>query len=379
MSGPIFERLQRPSTAGWPTMRVDLKGIHKVRRKLADGSHRIHYYAWRGGPRLDGAPHSPEFLASFSAAHALRKKPTGDNIRTLIADFQASAPYLALSVRTRGDYDGYLSVIEAEFGEMPLAAMSDPRVRGIFLRWRDKRASNPRAADYGMTVLARLLAWGKDRGAIGSNPCERPGRVYRVNRSEAVWSDADIDRFNAVASVPLKNALLLALWTGQRQGDLLRLSWTAYDGKHLRLRQSKSGVVVHIPVAKVLAHQLRAMRRRRVATTILTNSRGQPWTESGFRASWRTASQKAKIVGLRFHDLRGSAVSRLAQAGATVPEIAAITGHSLSGVTNMVDRYLNRSAELAGNGMAKLEKNGTHTKTVNRPVNRPRSQFDGGS
>jgi hypothetical protein len=35
--------------------------------------------------------------------------------------------------------------------------------------------------------------------------------------------------------------LLLALWTGQRQGDLLRLPWSAYDGEHVRLRQSKTG------------------------------------------------------------------------------------------------------------------------------------------
>lgn len=45
----------------------------------------------------------------------------------------------------------------------------------------------------------------------------------------------------AVASEELKLALVLALWTGQRQGDLLRLPWSLYDGTHIRLRQSKTG------------------------------------------------------------------------------------------------------------------------------------------
>jgi integrase len=68
------------------------------------------------------------------------------------------------------------------------------------------------------------------------------------------------------------------------------------------------------------------------ATTILVNTHGQPWTSDGFRTSWGKLCDKAGIDGLTFHDLRGSAVLRLAQAGATVPEIATFTGHSLKDV-----------------------------------------------
>ena len=50
----------------------------------------------------------------------------------------------------------------------------------------------------------------------------------------------------------LQLALLLALWTGQRQGDLLRLPWSAYDGSYIRLRQSKTGARVVIPVGAPL-------------------------------------------------------------------------------------------------------------------------------
>ena len=52
----------------------------------------------------------------------------------------------------------------------------------------------------------------------------------------------------AVTLAPLR----LALWTGQRQGDLLRLPWSAYDGITVRLRQSKTGRRVAIRVGEPL-------------------------------------------------------------------------------------------------------------------------------
>ena len=89
---------------------------------------------------------------------------------------------------------------------------------------------------------------------------------------------------------------------------------------------------------------------------MLTNAKGLPWTSDGFRTSWARLCAKAKIDGLTFHDLRGSAVVRLALAGATVPEIATFTGHSLKDVEAILDaHYLGRDAHLAENAVRKLE------------------------
>jgi hypothetical protein len=58
---------------------------------------------------------------------------------------------------------------------------------------------------------------------------------------------------------------------------------------------------------------------------------------------------------LHFHDLRGTAVTRLALAGCTVPQIAAITGHSLRDVEEILDtHYLGGKAELAEAAIIKL-------------------------
>jgi integrase len=98
-----------------------------------------------------------------------------------------------------------------------------------------------------------------------------------------------------------------------------------------------------------------ALQEKRGAVTILTNSRGQPWTEDGFRTSWGKAFAKAGLGDLHFHDLRGTAVTRLALSGCTVPEIAAITGHSMDTVQQILDaHYLGGRVELAESAIEKL-------------------------
>ena len=42
-----------------------LKGLHRVRKRLADGTERTHYYAWRGGPRIESDYGSDEFRIEF--------------------------------------------------------------------------------------------------------------------------------------------------------------------------------------------------------------------------------------------------------------------------------------------------------------------------
>src|SRR5277367_1478705 len=100
------------------------------------------------------------------------------------------------------------------------------------------RPSSARCQSALSTTIARVLSVARDRGKITVNVCERGGRLYESDRSETVWTAEDIRTFCGVASVELQAALLLALWTGQRQGDLLRLTWNDYDGTYIRMRQS---------------------------------------------------------------------------------------------------------------------------------------------
>jgi hypothetical protein len=60
-----------------------------------------------------------------------------------------------------------------------------------------------------------------------------------ADRKDKIWAEQDIAAVLSVASTEIQLALILALWSGQRQGDLLRLPWSAYESPYIRLRQSK--------------------------------------------------------------------------------------------------------------------------------------------
>jgi integrase len=336
-------------------MRINAKGLHWSVVTLADGTTKTYWYAWRGGPRLTGEPGSPEFIASYNAACATKVPAPEGRMLSLTQAYQRSQDFLGLRERTRADYIKQIAKIEQRFGDAPNKALADPRTRGVFLDWRDELAlQSKRQADYTWQVLARVLAWAKDRGKITVNPCERGGRVYHGTRADFVWGVEDEAAFLEHAPAQLHLPLLLALWTGQRQGDLLRLPWSAYDGSTIRLKQSKTGVRVVIPVGVPLKAALDAAPRR--SPIILTSKSGKPWTASGFRASWRIGCDAAAITEVTFNDLRGTAVTRLALVGCSEAEIATITGHSLRNVRSILDKhYLHRNIELARSAINKLE------------------------
>src|SRR5262249_31422834 len=161
-----------------------------------------------------------------------------------------------------------------------LSALTDRRTRGVFLAWRDRVAatSGRRQADYAWAVLARVLSWALDRGLVDANPCTNAGRLHSGSRRENIWSTSDEAAFLKCAPAHLPLPLLLALWTGQRQGDLLRLPWSAYDGARICLRQSKTGTRVIIPVGAPLKTALDEAAKSKKSPIILTNSDGKPWT-----------------------------------------------------------------------------------------------------
>ena len=336
---------------------MKLKGIHRVQSRLASGALATYWYAWRGGPRLSGQPGSHEFLKDYAAAIA--KKPAGRHEGTIIAilnKYQASSDWLKLADRTRSDYVKMIGKIEGMFGDFPLGGLSDRRARAEFLEWRDAEAlKSKRQSDYLFSVFARALSWAKGRGLIDDNPLEKIGRTYQADRTEKVWTLEDEEAFLKKAPPHMHLAFMLAIWTGQRQGDLLKLTWTAFDGSTIKLRQGKTGARVTIPVGAPLKAALASAKRSGVL--ILTTKAGASWTADGFRVSWRKACQKAGVENLTFHDIRGTTVTRLALSGATTMEIATITGHSIKDVEGILDaHYLYRDPALARSAMAKLER-----------------------
>ncbi len=356
-----------------------MKGIHKVKRPLAGGGHSTHYYAWRGGPRIDAEYGTADFLAQWQAHCAAREKPTHHTgtFQTIITAYQQNHAFTKLADATRAGYIRHIKTIEQEFGDLPIAALSDPRIRAVFLDWRDKKgATNPRTADYAFAVLALIIAWAYDRREISANHCERPRRLYSNTRVDIIWTDADIAALLAAAPPHVALPFRLALDTGQREGDILSLTWAAYDGQALHIKQSKTKRRITIPLLAETRAMLDAAKSRRKTMMICETSRGTKWAKSkegafdGYKSSFDAAKEAAGIENLTFHDTRGTAVVRLGRAGCTIPEIASFTGHSPKDAENILARhYMASDRHIAESAVAKLEKHNARTKPVNGGVN----------
>lgn len=337
-------------------VRANLPGINKATKRLADGSTRVYYYHRATGKRLPGLPGSPEFLAVLGQAQKLRTDYTSGTLSGLIRAYEASPDFKKSLAESTQEIAKYLhKKIDAEYGSLPVVALAErAKVRQDFLGWRDRMAEkHPRGADNTLAHLAKVLSWSLDRGYIGENPLDSFKRVYAADRSDMIWLPAHIEAFTKVASPEMQLALTLALHTGQRQGDLLRLPWSGYDGTAIALRQGKVKRRVIVPCTKALRDTLDALPRK--ATVILTTADGRAWKARAFKQAWKETATAAGIDDLHFHDLRGTAVTMLSEAGATPQEIAAITGHSLKDIGSILDKYLARTRALAESAITKLE------------------------
>jgi integrase len=324
-------------------VKVELRGIAKTKAK---GS--TYYYAWRGGPRLRGEPGSPQFVLSYNEAIENRRTPEPGRFKSLVVLYRRSSDYAKLADSTRQNWSPWLDRICQHFGELRTAQFDRPeKIRPVIRRWRNQWADRPRTADFGMQVLSRVLSYAVDPlGKIAGNPCEGIKQLYRGDRSEIIWTDADIAALKKTCSLEILHAVDLASHTGLRLSDVLRVSWSHVGENAITLATGKSGgrreaiIPVYDDLRDVLAH----IPKR--ATTILTNSKGRPWTRDGFGSSFNNAKKEAGITDrdLHFHDLRGTAATRFYITGLSIRVIAEILAWSEDQVERIIRRYVARGA-----------------------------------
>jgi integrase len=323
-------------------VKIDITGVFKTY-----GKGKPYYYAWRGGPPLKGQPGSPEFIASYNEAIENRRTPDDGRFRSLVAQYRASGDYTGLADSTRKNWGPWLDRIADYFGDLRIAQFDRPeKIRPIIRKWRNGYADKPRSADYGLQVLSRVLSHGVDPlGKIAGNPCEGIKQLYTGDRSEIIWTDADITQAKRPNSPEIGHAVDLAAASGLRLGDLLRVCWShvGEDAIIMKTGKSRGRKEVIIPLYDGLREVLGRIPKR--STTILTSSRKRPWTEDGFGSSFNKAKAKASIVdGLHFNDLRGTAATKFYIAGLEMRVIAEIMGWEEEYVTKIIRRYVGRTA-----------------------------------
>lgn len=347
--------------------RVRIRGVNTVRKTLADGTRVVYRYHRASGTPLPGEPGSPEFLEAYVAADKATPKDAG-TVAALIRLYTLSLRFEKKAPATQREYRRILTLLEAEFGAMSIKALASPRVRKVFLDYQEGVArKTPREADNRLSVLSAAFSYAASRGEIAENPIKGFERLHSGDRREFVWTEGEIAKFMAGAPVELQQALILALHTGQRYGDVIRLRWSDYVDGALSLRQRKTGAPVTVPAMSGLRAMLDAMPQR--GPFILTREDGRPWhTERDDKALSKAFHAHARGVGieaLEFRDLRGTAVVMLSAAGLEVPQIASITGHTMKSALDILERYGARNRAVAKAAVLRLE-NAPETVFANR-------------
>ncbi|MGD9925860.1 MAG: integrase, partial [Pseudorhodoplanes sp.] len=297
--------LQQPARliSGEPSVvRANIRGVFPTYKKLRDGSRRTYWYHRATGKRLAGEPGSPEFAISLGEAEKSIRDRAAGTVNGLIRSYTLSVEFEdKLAASTQTEYKRMLTKAETKFGDMPMAALDDPRVKRDFLDWREKiaRASGDREADNRLSAISAMLTWAVDRGQIAANHLKGFKRLYHVDRSEIIWLPEHITAFMKVAPIEMQRALILGLHTGQREGDLLRLPWSAYDGASITLRQGKArrgkklAPLITIPCTLALRRMLESMDR--VSPLILTTRTGRALKKKWFNIQWNEAKAAAKL------------------------------------------------------------------------------------
>jgi integrase len=307
-------------------MIVRLKHVKRVRAKG-----RTYWYHRITGERLptDREERAARVLEINRTMKGTVRKIVSGSLSDIIAQYKQAPEFRELRENTRKIYSFALDILARAWGCSSVASIERKHV----LRLRDKYAEHPAKANLIVTVLRIVLAFALDRDYRSDNPA-RNIKKLATGAGHMSWPDEAIERFLKTAPPMMALALKMGLYTGQRVGDVLAMSWHDYDGKYIKVVQGKTGVKLSISVHSVLKEALDA--HERVSPIILTSPTGRPFKDHNFRRHFGNAMEGAGLVGLVFHGLRYTAAAKLADAGCSLKEIASITGHkSLA----MIEKY----------------------------------------
>jgi len=259
-----------------------------------------------------------------------------DSVAFAIEAYLRSGDFSDLAPGTQRDYGRYLARLDRSVGDRLLSSIDAPYIFQI----RDKLRETPVAANHTVAVIGSLFRFAISRKMVKTNPADGITRL-KGGVGFLRWMDADVAAFRKSAMPMMRLALELGLYTGQRLSDVIRFAWANYDGDRLHLRQLKTGTPLSIRAHPDLREILDATPR--AGQTILTTKTGLSFHPRVFSRDFRDARIAAALPdGLSYHGLRHTAAARLAELGASSPEIQSITGHRS---LNLVEHYIRQASQ----------------------------------
>ncbi|MCG8091590.1 MAG: site-specific integrase [Candidatus Thiodiazotropha endolucinida] len=213
-------------------------------------------------------------------------------------------------------------------------AMRGDGIDPMTMRPRLKTTTRPRAAgtvNRMRATLSALFRYAEKQGYVITNPVKRVASLSESNK-RVRWLSEEERKVLLVACKAsswsrLHLLVLMALMTGARLGELLKLRWSDIDFKDRTAlcRDTKNGDdrVLTLPEPAMVE----LSRFREIGDGLIFPSEKKPHQPYEFRKLWNAALIQAGIDNFRFHDLRHSAASYLVMNGATLHETAEVLGH----------------------------------------------------
>lgn len=274
---------------------------------------------------------SEDWWTWYSAALNGKRAPQGAAARSAPGSFNAlavayltSGDWQGLSKSTQATYRGILDRFRTEYGDKPVAALQPHHVRTIL----DARAKTPSAANNLLKVLRAVVKFGMERNMLRADPTAGVKPLKNKTDGFHTWTEDEIEAFDNrwPLGTPERLAKDLLLYTGQRRSDVRLMGPQHVRGGVVSVRQQKTGAYLEIALHAALKASIEARDRNHLA--FITTPGGEPYTEAGFGNWFGDCARKAGLTSCSAHGLRKAAARRLAEAGCTANEIAAVTGHT---------------------------------------------------
>jgi integrase len=343
-----------------------MKRPPKYVQSLIDRHGRPRFYFRRAGfnpVALSGLPWSPEFMAAYEAAIAgqpvqigsARTKP--GTMRALAVSYFNSLAFRSMKPITQSVYRNIIERFCGETDKLGKAHGDEPAAglrREHIVRLMAARAEKPDSANGLRKVLRAMMQHAVDIGLRADDPTRDVKAIRVKSDGYHSWSDEEIAQFERQHKVGSRQRLALALllYTGQRRSDVIRMGRQHMRDGIIQVRQQKTGAALAIPVHANLIAIVNDTPTEHL--TFLTTKLGQPFTAAGFGNWFREQCNTAGLPHCSAHGLRKAAARRLAEAGCTEHEIAAITGHAslreITRYTKAADQRL-----LAASAMRKMK------------------------
>jgi len=283
--------------------------------------------------RLPGAPGEAEFHAKYAQlldqvkriANGATTSP--GTFAWLVKRYEGSVEFKGLADPTQRDYTLTLRLIEGKLGDQLFRYTTRAMIKAV----RDDFADTPRKAHKVKQMVSRLYSWAGEESLVPDdfNPAKgiKTLKPKGGTREYVCWSDAEIELFLAHCPSHVLTPVLIALYTGQRREDVVRMTWQQFQGEIVRVRQSKTRALLDIACGAALRRHLEG--RKRSGVVICTTAEGKAFSANGLSQALRSAILKTPGMPAdrSMHGLRYAAGARMEEAGCTVGEIEAVLGH----------------------------------------------------